>query len=101
LLSNPKRLLGIILANFILVASVSAGLYKPAKKDVTPGASLAELKKGRQLYISNCASCHSLYEPERYDTARWRRIMDRMAPKSHLNDENKALIWKYVTKGAK
>ena len=100
-LSSFKRSLGVVLMQFVIIASVSAGLYKPAKKDVTPGASLAELKKGRELYINNCASCHTLYEPERYDTARWNRIMNKMAPKAHINNQDKALILKYVTKGVK
>ncbi|MDP4269123.1 MAG: hypothetical protein Q8909_03235 [Bacteroidota bacterium] len=100
-LSNSKRLVGFTLASFVLIASVSAGLYKPAKKDVTPRASLAELKQGRGLYVNKCASCHNLYEPERYDTTRWKRIMDKMAPKARINIQEKALILKYVTKGAK
>ncbi|MFZ4454681.1 MAG: hypothetical protein ACOYOT_00520 [Bacteroidales bacterium] len=101
LLSNRKRYFAVAIVNFALIISCFAGIYKPSKGDETPAASFEELKSGRNLYINNCASCHALHQPERYDTAQWRQWMDKMAVKAKINLQDKALIMKYVTKGAK
>lgn len=76
-----------------------AGIYKPTLQNVTPKATLEELAKGRKLYINNCASCHTLYPPERFDTIHWQKAIEKMAPKAKISNEDKALILKYVTKG--
>lgn len=42
---------------------------------------------GRKLYLAKCASCHKLYEPARYDDAKWSQWMDKMRKKAKLNDD--------------
>ncbi|MBK7215171.1 MAG: hypothetical protein IPH88_18160 [Bacteroidales bacterium] len=80
-------------------ATTSDSLYVPTSSDVTSTASLDELQQGRTLYISNCASCHSLYLPESYSAARWRSILPTMTPRTSLSSTQVALVTKYLTKG--
>jgi cytochrome c1 len=98
-LSKSKHILTVF---FVITASINfiyAGIYKPTTLDVTPKATLEELQKGRELYINNCASCHSLHQPEKFDTIQWKKSMEKMAPKAKISKEDKELILKYLIKG--
>ncbi len=79
--------------------SCSSKLYTPIQSTAT--ISLAELQKGRNLYITNCASCHQLYEPNKYNATEWVTIVDEMQPKAKITDEQKKLIYDYLINSPK
>jgi mono/diheme cytochrome c family protein len=74
-------------------------LYVPTSADVTTTATLTDLQQGRELYISNCGGCHSLYSPDKYTASQWRNIMPNMTPNTNLSSAQVQLVTKYVTKG--
>jgi len=74
-------------------------LYVPTASDVTTTATLAELQSGHTLYLNRCGSCHSLYSPDSYSASNWTSILSSMAPKAGLSSSDKALVYKYVTRG--
>jgi hypothetical protein len=41
-------------------------------------ARLAELREGRDLYISKCSACHVLYDADRFPADRWTREVHEM-----------------------
>jgi mono/diheme cytochrome c family protein len=43
-----------------------------------PETSLAELQKGRELYVRSCANCHTLKLPDELPPERWRGEVDHM-----------------------
>ena len=61
----------------------------------------AILAQGQALYESSCGKCHDLKDPSKYTVAEWRPIMERMAPKARLNNEQKTDILTYVISQAK
>ena len=90
---------------FIIIAGCTkkntdtGSLYVPASTDVTINATLSELQQGRDLYINNCARCHSLYTPDNYSPAQWKVILSSMAPKTNLSSSQILLVTKYVSRG--
>jgi hypothetical protein len=77
----------------------SGSVYTPTSADVTPTATLAELQKGRTLFINNCGKCHSIYSPDSYTPTRWTAIMSMMGPNTTLSPSDIQLVTKYVTRG--
>jgi mono/diheme cytochrome c family protein len=77
----------------------TSNVYVPTSADTTATASLAELQQGRQLYIDNCAQCHSLYNPDAYTAAQWKSILPGMASRTSLTTAQVDLVTKYVTRG--
>ena len=89
-----------ILAAIILVGCVACTtqLYVPAEANVNKveTASLAELKKGHELFQNNCGKCHKLPKPDKFTNPQWTKILEKMSPKAKLNTDQSALIYKYI-----
>jgi len=79
----------------MVVVSCSKKLVMPSgevKKGLTP-----ELAEGKELFVNNCAKCHSLKNPNDYSPEEWKPILDKMAKRAHLSDAEKQKVYNYVT----
>ncbi|RYD89712.1 MAG: hypothetical protein EOP50_17130 [Sphingobacteriales bacterium] len=108
----------------ILFASAVAALVVACAPKVTPAASTgtaptpnattapatptpaanpatAKIEAGHQVYTAKCGRCHALKEPSHYTAERWVPILQSMAPKAKLNDEETANVMAYVQANAK
>ena len=56
-----------------------------------------DVAQGKILYEGKCGRCHGLYEASKFTAAEWRPIVDRMAPKAKITDEQKELVYAYLT----
>jgi mono/diheme cytochrome c family protein len=74
-------------------------IYVPTAADVTSTATLAELQKGRTLFVSKCGACHGLYSPDSFSASSWSGVLSNMIPKTGLSAADAALVKKYVTRG--
>lgn len=84
------------LLSLIFICSCGSALYIPKEPSVIYNASLEELQTGRKHYIDYCSSCHALYNPASYSKDNWTKQVDEMAERSHINNEQKELILKYL-----
>ena len=69
----------------------------PSTEVITNTAATIDLAQGKILYEGKCGRCHSLYEPSKFTTAQWKPILDRMAPEAKITDEQRDLIYTYLT----
>lgn len=83
----------------MLAYSCTSALYIPTSGYETATASLADLVAGRKAYMQNCAACHTLYLPEKYNKEEWIHWVNEMALKVPLKEGEKEQILKYVCKG--
>jgi mono/diheme cytochrome c family protein len=84
------------------IIACSQALYIPTQADTQKtGVSTDTLVLGRKLYVKNCASCHSLYQPERYTIKEWEKAMPSMQIKAKCNNQDAAIITKYLNARAK
>jgi len=89
----------VIILFAIILQSCSPQLYVP----ITNIGELTteNLKKGRDLYVNNCSSCHQLYLPQKYDNSKWQKNLDEMQPKAKITDDQKLLIYNYLVNAPK
>lgn len=74
-----------------------------AVADKFPGYTLADLMKGKELYESNCQTCHKLADPKSETESAWNHIVPEMVQKTNrkagkdvLDAEGENLILRYV-----
>lgn len=89
-----------ILLALVLLAGVActSQLYVPSEKNVNKfmEASLPELQQGHDLYLNNCGKCHKLHNPSSQSNIEWKGVLEKMAPKAKLNEEQSFLIYRYL-----
>ena len=92
-----KKTVNIVLA--IILQSCTSQLYIPTSNvgEITK----ENLQKGRELYVTNCASCHQLYLPGKYDKKDWGTWLDDMQSKANISNQQKQLIYNYLVNAPK
>lgn len=61
-----------------------------------PGITVAELDRGRSLYLGRCSSCHDLVPPARYSATEWPAQVAKMQQRAHLSDADARLVASYL-----
>lgn len=93
------------LIQFCLIAVVlygcAGGLNPKDTAAVEAAFSKYEESDGKAIFKEKCAKCHGYRLPETRTGERWPRIIDRMAPKAKLTEDQKAAVLAFVTKHAK
>ncbi len=56
---------------------------------------------GADVYHSKCGSCHKLYSPSSRNAMSWIKILDKMAPKAKLNEEQQINVTAFLVNKAK
>ena len=86
----------------MLIYKCGTALYIPSSVEAQKtGISLDTLIMGREMYVNNCGSCHSLFLPEQYTKSKWRVHLDSMQLRSGINDQQKEVILKYIESKSK
>lgn len=80
----------------IMAWACGTTIYVPEKTYGSDPEMLASLQQGRKLYIAKCSSCHNLYPPQKFDTAKWTHEMDEMKIKAQITEDQAQLILKYL-----
>ncbi len=71
-----------------LVSACAAQLVRPTSlhgswaAERWPGTTLAELERGRELYVRRCGGCHALQLPARRPDLDWERSVREMTARS-------------------
>ena len=69
----------------------------PPKLAASPAIPMtAELAAGKNLYDTNCANCHKLYDPTAFTMENWRPILVRMQKQTRLDDAAMGSIANYI-----
>ncbi len=96
-LNKMKKTAIIVFA--VVLQSCSSQLYIPVSN--AGEIAIENLQKGRRLYVDNCASCHQLFLPQKYDNSKWQKNLDEMQIRSKITDEQKKLIYEYLVNAPK
>lgn len=92
----PFRLLNSALVVLGLASCQMASLEEMAPTPVGTGPRSAQLQRGREIYITKCARCHSVEPVGKYTAAHWREIMPEMIEETNLNSEDAAAVNAYI-----
>lgn len=83
----------------LLVCSVGfLGLVSCTKKPLAQEEALKaeKLAQGKVIFENSCKKCHDLPVPTAFSSVQWVGIMNSMAPKAKLNDEQHQLVYDYI-----
>jgi len=98
-----RHVLMVIAATGLLLAScaTTADLAPPidallAERAVARGMSVEGLERGRLVYITKCTNCHSPEPVTAYAEAAWPGIIQDMAPRTGLDEQEQRDVLAYV-----
>lgn len=87
----------------VAIALVGILVYSCSPKVVAPVADVKkveltpELAEGKSLYENSCAKCHMLFPASKHTKEDWIPVLDRMAKKAKITEEQEASIYNYIT----
>ena len=84
----------------LIAAFCSIGLmYSCSPKQGVAGIktiSADHLAQGKVIFGNSCGKCHDLPSPTNHNARDWVGIMNSMAPKAKLNDEQHQMVYDYI-----
>ncbi len=61
-----------------------------------PGVTVADLDRGRSLYVARCSSCHQPVPPTHIAPAEWPGHVQEMSERAHLDASEQRLVETYL-----
>lgn len=80
----------------ILLGFLASCTPKPAVVEGTQTNMAERIAQGKVIYDNSCGKCHDLPNPTDHSAQDWVGIMNWMAPKANLNEEQKDMAYDYV-----
>lgn len=56
-----------------------------------------QIAEGKTIFENSCHKCHALPEPKAFTDEQWVGLVNAMAPKAKLTDEQGKLVYEYVS----
>ena len=88
-------------ALLVFVTACAAPIPRPTTADAlrasaTRPTTLAELERGREVYVRRCGNCHQPVQPSEYAPAAWPKHVDDMAERAKLATDDRELIVRFL-----
>lgn len=93
-IENLSLNLIIIAASFVFLNSCAP--VKPAIETNKEVIAVNNFSKGQSIYENSCGKCHDLPDPAEHSAQDWVGIMNRMAPKAKLTEEQHQIVYEYI-----
>jgi cytochrome c5 len=61
-----------------------------------PGTTMADLERGRGVFVSRCQNCHTLPDPKQKTSAEWDSAVAEMAERAHLSSDERSFVARYL-----
>lgn len=81
---------------FVLLASCTPKSTPAAEAPKSATSTSEQLAQGKTIFENSCKRCHALPDPTAYTSVQWVGIMNSMAPKAKLTDEQHQWVYDYV-----
>jgi len=78
-------------------ASLPAAAEHSAAGSLNGGADAESLRRGRAIFVTECAACHRLFSPGDYSPDQWRGIIPRMVRRASLSAGQAADLELYLS----
>jgi len=88
----------LFVAFFGILYSCSTQITKnpEVKSEIKPLLNSENLAKGKQIYETNCGSCHKLFDKKEYNSVQWRELVNSMQKRAGIDDLQKELVYNYL-----
>lgn len=61
-----------------------------------PGTTMADLERGRAVYVRRCSACHTLVLPTAHSAEEWPVLVDAMTEKARLTPEQREDVTRFL-----
>ena len=94
------QLFGCETANYVPPVTAKMASANSKRKDVDPSTSLrtslAELERGRNLFVHRCIECHTLPAIWKYSREDWPKIVNDMSYRASLKPQDREAVISYI-----
>lgn len=96
-----KKIIAVASFTAVLLASCTPKA-STATASSGPAVSTAEqIVQGKTIFENSCGRCHKLPDPTSHTSVQWVGIMNSMAPKAKLTDEQHQWVYDYIVSAKK
>ncbi len=85
-----------IVVTAVILAFVASCSQKGSIANESFTSSAKQIAEGKTIFENSCGKCHKLPDPTSHSTVDWVGIMNRMAPKSKLTEEQHQWVYDYI-----
>lgn len=85
-----------ILSAIVAFGFLASCTPKPSVVEGTKAHTAENLALGKTVFENSCGRCHDLPNPTAHSAQDWVGIMNSMAPKAKLTDEQHQLVYNYI-----
>ena len=93
-LPMKKGILTVMVSGIFMVSCSQKGTAVQAGSKVSESDRIAQ---GKVIFDNSCGKCHDLPDPKSHNDDEWIGIVNIMAKKSKLTDEQGTLVYEYIT----
>jgi hypothetical protein len=90
----------ILVLGFVACATTQVPMPSPQQAESAahrwPGTTQEDLVAGRAIYVEKCSGCHTLPLPESKSADAWPKVIDEMADRSKLSQEDRTRVLRYL-----
>lgn len=91
-----KKIIAVASLTAVLLASCTPKA-SAATAPMGPAVSTdAQIAQGKTIFENSCGRCHKLPDPAAHTSVQWVGIMNSMAPKAKLTDEQHQWVYDYI-----
>lgn len=91
-----KKLIGSALLAAFFITSCTPKSTAVATAPVAATSTAEQLAQGKTIFENSCKKCHKLYNPDDFTSVEWVGIMNAMAPKAKLSEEQHQWVYDYI-----
>ena len=91
-----KKSFAALFLTSILLASCTPKASTPVAPSGPAVSTAEQIAQGKTIFENACKRCHDLPDPKTYTSVQWVGIMNSMAPKAKLTDEQHQWVYDYV-----
>ncbi len=99
-LKNMKKLIAVASFAAVLLASCTPKA-STATAPVASTSTAEQIAQGKTIFENSCGRCHKLPDPASHTSVQWVGIMNSMAPKARLTDEQHQWVYDYIVSAKK
>ncbi|MCL8535946.1 cytochrome c [Chryseobacterium gallinarum] len=91
-----KKLIAAAFLTAILVTSCTPKASTARATAGTATSTAEQIAQGKTIFENSCGRCHKLPDPASHNPVQWVGIMNSMAPKAKLTDEQHQWVYDYI-----
>lgn len=90
-----KHIATAVLMTVVLTACTSRNAT-PTTATGSATSTAGQIAQGKTIFENSCGKCHKLPDPTKHTSVQWVGIMNAMAPKAKLTDEQHQWVYDYI-----